>query len=205
VAEHSILVSHAEGWQVGREAPFATELDLQTAVAAHPEVLPAEDVGLEALVTLGVEVAAAEGAIDMLAADRQGRLAIIEFKKGPENPDVRRVVAQLLDYGSALWQISVEELTRRCRLTGDLATHVAEASGEGEFDPEVFLSGLEAALANGDFFYFYVARVLDKRTRRVLTYLGDGVRLPFIASKPIVSLLARPRYSPRIRPSCRGG
>src|SRR5687767_3399782 len=63
----------------------------------------------------------------MLAADRQGRLAIIEFKKGPENPDVRRVVAQLLDYGSALWQMSVEELTRRCRLTGDLATHVAEA------------------------------------------------------------------------------
>jgi hypothetical protein len=179
--EHAILVSDAEGWQVGREVPFLTERDLQTAVAAHPEILPAEDIGLEALVALGTEVPAAEGQIDLLVTDRQGRLAIVEFKKGPENPDVRKVVAQLLDYGSGLWQMSVEELARRCHLSGDLATHVAEASGEEEFDPELFLSGLEGTLANGDFVYFYVARVLDKRTRRVLTYLGDGVRLPFIA------------------------
>jgi hypothetical protein len=178
--KHTILVSDGEGWHVGLEAPFARERDLQAAVAAHPEVLPAEDVGLETLVTLGTEVAVAEGTIDLLAADRQGRLAIVEFKKGPENTDVRKVVAQLLDYGSAIWQMSIQELTRRCGLTGDLATHVADASDEGEFDPEVFLSGLEGTLSNGDFVYFYVARVLDKRTRRVLTYLGDGVRLPFI-------------------------
>lgn len=179
--ERAILISDAEGWQVAREAPFATELELHEAVATHPEVLPAEEVGLETLVTLGTEVAAAGGSIDMLAADRQGRLAIVEFKKGPENTDVRRVVAQLLDYGSALWQMSVEELTRCCGSTSRLSEVVAEAYEEDDFDAEVFSSGLEATLKNGDFVYFYVARVLDQRTRRVLTYLGDGVRLPFIA------------------------
>jgi hypothetical protein len=179
--ERAVLISDAEGWQVAREAPFPTELDLHEAVAAHPEVLPAEEVGLESLVTLGTEVAAAEGWIDMLAADRQGRLAIVEFKKGPENTDVRRVVAQLLDYGSALWQMNVDELSRRCGSTGGVSEVVAQAYGEGDFEAEVFLSGLEATLKNGDFVYFYVARVLDQRTRRVLTYLGDGVRLPFIA------------------------
>ena len=117
----------------------------------------------------------------MLAADRQGRIAIIEFKKGPENPDVRKVVAQLLDYGSALWQTTVEELSRLCHLTDSLATHVERALDEEEFDPDAFESGLQGTLSNGDFVYFYVARVLDSRTRRVLTYLGDGVRLPFIA------------------------
>lgn len=181
MAERAILVSSGEGWRVAREAAFAKELDLQEAVATHPEVLPAEDVGLGTLVTLGTEVAAAEGFIDMLAADRQGRIAIVEFKKGPENPDVRRVVAQLLDYGSALWQTNVEELSRLCHLTDSLATYVARAFGEEDFDPDAFESGLQGTLSNGDFVDFYVARVLDSRTRRVLTYLGDGVRLPFIA------------------------
>ena len=181
MAERAILVKGEDGWRVARESGFVTELDLQEAVAAHPEVLPAEDVGLDTLVTLGTEIAAAEGFIDMLAADRQGRLAIIEFKKGPENPDVRRVVAQLLDYGSALWQMSLEELERRCRVADNLVNHMAGVLGADDFDPEVFTSGLQGTLANGDFVYFYVARVLDSRTRRVLTYLGDGVRLPFIA------------------------
>jgi hypothetical protein len=181
MADHAILVSSGGGWNVAREARFATERDLQDAVAAHPEVLPAEDIGLETLVTLSTAVAVAEGELDMLATDRHGRLAIVEFKKGPENTDVRKVVAQLLDYGSALWQMSVDELRRRCKLPNDLAAHVAEAYPEEEFDPEAFMSGLEGTLSNGDFVYLYVARVLDKRTRRVLTYLGDGVRLPFIA------------------------
>ena len=44
------------------------------------------------------------GPIDLLVTDPQGRVAIVEFKRGSENPDVRRVVAQLLDYGSSVWR-----------------------------------------------------------------------------------------------------
>ena len=50
------------------------------------------------------------GPIDLLAADSGGGLVFVEFKKGTENPDVRKVVAQLLDYGSALWRTSYDDL-----------------------------------------------------------------------------------------------
>jgi hypothetical protein len=55
---------------------------------------------------------------------------VVEFKRGSENPDVRKVVAQLLDYGSSLWRLPFEELERRCVAAGpaqaDLDTVVAD-------------------------------------------------------------------------------
>ena len=89
---------------VSTESRFATERDLHVAVAAHPEVLPSEDVGLGPLVALGTELGFGAGPLDLLAADPQGRLVIVEFKRGTENPDVRKVVAQVLDYGASLWR-----------------------------------------------------------------------------------------------------
>ena len=182
MAERSILISSAEAFRVVREAPFESEASLHSAIASNPEVLPARDVGLDTLVPIGTEVRAGDGFIDLLAADRQGRLVIVEFKKGPENPDVRRVVAQLLDYGSSLWQTTFEELQRLCD-TASLVAQTAEAHDrlQIDFDADVFESGVRGNLETGDFVYFYVARVLDPRTRRVLTYLGDAVKLAFIA------------------------
>ena len=78
-----------------REGQFESEQVLHDAVAAHPDVLPVEDIGLDPLVTIASEVSVEGGFIDLLATDRLGRLAIVEFKKGTENPDARHVVAQL--------------------------------------------------------------------------------------------------------------
>jgi hypothetical protein len=43
--------------------------------------------------------------------DAAGRLCLVEVKK-EGNPDTRRVVAQLIDYASSLWQMSVEDFER---------------------------------------------------------------------------------------------
>ena len=45
----------------------------------------------------------------MLKAE-QSYLVVIEFKKGTVNPDVRKVIAQPLDYGSAQWGTDVRDL-----------------------------------------------------------------------------------------------
>jgi hypothetical protein len=182
VSERAIIISSQDTFRVVREAPFESEASLHSAIASNPEVLPARDVGLDTLVPIGTEVRAGDGFIDLLAADRQGRLVIVEFKKGPENPDVRRVVAQLLDYGSSLWQTTFEELQHLCD-SASLVAQTAEAHDrlQLDFDADVFESGVRGNLETGDFVYFYVARVLDLRTRRILTYLGDAVRLAFIA------------------------
>jgi hypothetical protein len=34
---------------------------------------------------------------------------VIEFKTGPKNPDFRAALAQLLDYGSDLWQLTLDQ------------------------------------------------------------------------------------------------
>src|SRR5919201_1991500 len=85
---------------VAREARFDSEDRLHRAIAAHPEVLPGEHIGLGPLVALANQLDLGSGPMDVLASDADGRLVIIEFKRGTENPDVRKVVAQILDYGS---------------------------------------------------------------------------------------------------------
>jgi hypothetical protein len=173
---------------VSTESRFATEQDLHVAVAAHPEVLPSEDIGLGPLVALGTELGFGAGPLDLLAADPQGRLVIVEFKRGTENPDVRKVVAQVLDYGASLWRTSYDEVGRRCAgADGAAAPDLAAIAAAGcalldvPFDPDAFRGGVEAVLDSGEFVFLYVGRDLDERTRRIMTYLAEGPRMKFFA------------------------
>jgi len=66
----------------------------------------------------------------LVAGDGPGRLAIVEFKKGHENSDVRKVIAQILDYGSSLWRRRYDDLEEACSTStpgfaGSLVGHVA--------------------------------------------------------------------------------
>lgn len=170
---------------VAAQTRFETEQVLDDAIAAHPEVLPSEDLGLGPLITLGTKLDFGAGPMDLLVSDPQGRLAIVEFKRGTENPDVRKVVAQLLDYGSSLWRTAYAEVERRCTRPApeSLATVVAERCLmlDVEFDPDAFQAGVEASLDSGSFVFLYVGRDLDPRTRRIMTYLAEGARMMFFA------------------------
>jgi hypothetical protein len=173
---------------VAREARFESEDQIHRAIAEHPEVLPSEDVGVGPLVAVANELDLGAGPIDLLAADGNGRLVIVEFKRGTENPDVRKVVAQVLDYGSTLWRLPYNELERRCRLCtpgfpDSLAEHVEDGLRrlDQTFDEGVFRSGVAQCLKDGAFVFLYVGRDLDERTRRIMSFLADGARMTFVA------------------------
>jgi alkylated DNA nucleotide flippase Atl1 len=174
---------------VASEARFESEERLHRAIAEHPDVLPSEDIGMGPLVTVANELDLGPGPLDTLVVDAAGRVAIIEFKRGTENPDVRKVVAQVIDYGASLWRLTYEDLEQRARLCdpgfdGSLADHVAEhlrIAGVETFDPEAFIRGVESCLASGEFVFLYVARDLDERTKRIMTYLAEGPRMTFFA------------------------
>lgn len=183
-----ILQLDGEKISVSAESRFTSERDLHDAVAAHPEVLPSEDLALGPLVALGTELDFGAGPLDLLAADPQGRIAIVEFKRGTENPDVRKVVAQVLDYGASLWRTSYDEVGRRCAgADGPAAPDLAAIAAAGcarldvPFDPDAFQAGVEAVLDSGEFVFLYVGRDLDERTRRIMTYLAEGPRMKFFA------------------------
>jgi hypothetical protein len=173
---------------IAEESRFDSEAQLHSAIAAHPEVLPTEDLRMGPLVAIANELDLGAGPLDLLATDAAGRLVVIEFKRGSENPDVRKVVAQVLDYGSVLWRQTYEDLERRCRAAkpgfpGLLADYVKErfeALGE-VFDADLFQTGAEACLETGNFVFLYVGRDLDERTRRIMTFLAEGARLTFFA------------------------
>jgi hypothetical protein len=170
------------------ESRFESEKKLQDAIAAHPEVLPHEEFRLGTLMSLAVELDLGAGPMDLLCTDRSGRLAIVEFKKGSENPDVRRVIAQLLDYGSALWRADITMLEAACKeaepgFAGSLEEYACDRCallGE-ELDATAFRGGMERVLASGNFVFLYVARDFDDRTKRVMTYLAEGPRMSFFA------------------------
>ena len=107
-----IIVSRDDG-----EAPTLltevlaeNELQLQEQLKNNPDLLPVDEFGLAGpLMVVGRETQLPSGAVDLIAVARGGELLIVEFKTGPQNADFRRVLAQLLDYGSDLWQMSFED------------------------------------------------------------------------------------------------
>jgi hypothetical protein len=171
------------------ERRIPLEHDLQKAFVQHPDALPATDLGLGRFTSIGWELALESGPMDHLVVDDTGQLVIVEYKKGTENPDVRTVVAQLLDYGSGLWKTSVEDLERACWNNASCTLLPAEVSivdqvanlTKDELDREQFTRSLANCLDTGSFVFLYVARDLDARTRRVLTYLAEGAGLRFYA------------------------
>ncbi len=86
------------------------ERQLQERMMRNPNLLPLDELGLtEPVMVVGRETTLRSGAVDLVVLTRDGELLIIEFKTGPQNPDFRAALAQLLDYGSDLWRLTFEE------------------------------------------------------------------------------------------------
>ena len=173
---------------VAQESAFLSEEELHQAIAEHPEVLPSADLGLGPLVSVGSRLTVENLEIDLVAVDPRGRVAIIEFKKGAETPDVRKVIAQVLDYGSLLWRQSYDDFENRCKgsmgFAGTLSEFVQEKLSSlnfESFDATSFEEGVTSSLESGSFVLMYVARDLDERTRRIMTYLGESHHMAFFA------------------------
>ena len=87
------------------EVPAKDEVELQKLLLQNPQLIPADDLGLDGdLLVVGRETPLASGRIDLLCLSRTGELVIVEFKTGPKNPDFRHALAQVIDYGSDIWK-----------------------------------------------------------------------------------------------------
>jgi Transposase len=93
-----------------------TEAWLRDTLFARPELIPINDIDstFGPLVPLCKELRTDAGPIDAVFINERGRLTIVEFKLW-KNPQARReVVAQTLDYVSALAGWSYADLQRTC-------------------------------------------------------------------------------------------
>lgn len=90
---------------------------LQELIRQHPDVLPVAEIEpvFHPLVSIGCEVSTATGSIDNLFISPRGYLVLVETKLW-RNPQARReVVAQAIDYASALSQWTYSQLDEAVR------------------------------------------------------------------------------------------
>ncbi len=99
-----IIISNQEGTRKIEESTFKAESKLQEYIYNNPEVLPIEEIDDDIpFMIVAREVPTSSGPIDALGLDANGNIYVIETKLY-KNSDKRTVLAQVLDYGAALWK-----------------------------------------------------------------------------------------------------
>jgi len=183
-----IVTSPAGQLPVLEEVKAHDEAQLQELLKAHPELLPLEDLGLAApALVVGRESVLDSGRIDLVLLANGGELVLVEFKTGPQNPDFRECLAQLLDYGSDLWGMTLEDFdTRVARkyfsgpyfpqdelpAPSTLEAAATKVWGEGQADAVDWRERLQSQLRDGSFHYLAVAQRFTRPVLRTVEYLN---------------------------------
>jgi hypothetical protein len=174
------------------EVPAPNEHHLQEIMKSQPQLIPSDDLGLDGdLLVIGRETTLASGNIDLLCLARSGDLVLIEFKTGPQNPDFRHALAQLIDYGSDLWRMSLEDFDRgvvqRYLTSGhcdpvfagssDLNGAIARTNWSlNEDEHATLVARLVEVLTNGDFHYVVSAQRFTSAMQTSLEYMNATMR-----------------------------
>lgn len=179
-----MLMRHDHSEQLIPESELPLEKDLHDVLTQHPELLPAEDLGLGGLVVVGRESSLTSGYADLVLVDDQGQVCLVEVKKAG-NPDTRQVVAQLLDYAAALWGQTLAQFDKGVVIPyltsgadgaqSDLLSYLGDRFDDPESGEErapLVIQRLEQTLETGDFTLIVAAPQVPVGVQRVLEYLN---------------------------------
>lgn len=140
---------------------FPLESRLEDLIESDPTILG------EPLLLIGRQVPTAYGKfIDLLAMGADGTLHVLELKRGRTPRDV---VAQLLDYGSWVQELSHSRVLDVFADQHEVAFEVAFADRFGTNPPDDL---------NGAHKLTVIASDVDPATERIVTYLSSGFGVP---------------------------
>lgn len=205
--------------------PIEKEGYLQQYIYKNPDCLPLHELkeNLELLV-LAREVRTSSGPIDALAVDQEGDIYVIETKLY-KNPDKRRVIAQMLDYGAALWEDRADFL--QSTLEGAVSTGFGTSLQEKLRDYfELEDEGVTEIVGNissnfdaGRFRFVVLMDRMDERLKTLIRFVNTnsnfrmlGVELDFYQHDEFEVLIpniygaearqeVRPATAPRVHPT----
>lgn len=161
-----------------QRASIQQEEYLQEYVHNNPDVLPLDELkdNLRLLI-LAREFNTASGPIDALGVDADGEIYIIEAKLN-KNADRRRIIAQALDYGAALWASS-EALMQR--LSGsEWRTRLTEFLGDDEAATATHLAAVQQNAITGRFWFVVLMDRLDDRLRELISFVNANSRFKIL-------------------------
>jgi hypothetical protein len=195
VARRISIVTKEDSSRMLLEVEAHGELELQERLKRDPNLLPIDEFSLDGpLLIAGRETTLASGSIDLLGIAKQGEILLIEFKTGPQNPDFRAALAQLLDYGSDLWGMSYPAFEEnvavryfqgsRCPAgPGKGSTSLSEAMRKqwldlDEADIAALRDRVAETLKRGSFHYVVVAQRFSPPMIQTVRYLNDAMPSP---------------------------
>jgi hypothetical protein len=130
------------------------------------------------MITIGSHLSLPNGEeLDLLFIDKNGTLTIAELKR---DKTPRDVVAQILDYASSLYLMSVDELERiikqKSEFSGgfqDIARKIIENFPEADVDAEDILAQIERSIKGKEMQLLVVSYRIDDDIRRVTDFLRE--------------------------------
>jgi len=175
--------SDTKKWKSAGPVSAKAESELQKLLVESPSLVTIDEIREDvspltfALTEFGLP---GSGSTDVLAFTSQGDIAIIECKLAA-NPEIKRkVIGQILEYASYLWQMSYEQIDNRIQqLKGkNLAELVAESIA-GEWDEELFRNGVKQTLDDGSFILVIVVDEINEELRRIIKYVNECSKSAF--------------------------
>ena len=170
-----ILKRRGQKAQVIEKTAYSAELDLQRFIYANPELLPIADIkqGVEFLV-LDKETPTRSGPIDLLGVDSDGEIYIVETKLF-RNADKRKALAQVLDYGAALWSSyqDPEAFLRMLNQRASQAKRDLDRLLEDRFgSAEEVLDGMRETISSGAFRFVILMDAAPPDLKELVRYVN---------------------------------
>jgi hypothetical protein len=159
---------------------IAQEDYLQAYIKNNPHTIPIDEIREDLrLLVLAREFPTGSGPIDALGIDQEGNIYIIETKLA-KNPDKRYVLAQVLDYGAALWRtyensdVFVERLERSVAeaFGSTLGDKIRDFIGGESEEAAGLLQTVRQNLGAGDFRFVVLMDRLNDRLKDLITFVN---------------------------------
>lgn len=171
------------------KSAFEKEDYLQKYIYDNPDAVPLYDIKEDIkLLILAREFSTNSGPIDALGIDKEGEIYIIETKLY-KNPDKRTVIAQALDYGSALWKNTddfgefINKIDRHVLRVFNISFNqkVKDFFGINDEDLNEIVNNIKNNLDEGNFHFVVLIDKLDDRLKNLILFVNQNSQFDIYA------------------------
>jgi len=158
-----IFISNDDNWSRPAQVSYVNESALQQLLLKSPELIP----GIESPLATCAEFATDAGPIDLVVINDQGEITIVECKLGSNAEARRKIVGQVLDYASSMWNMSLDKFMAqwKSRTGMDLQDKLGANSNR-------ILGEVESFLELGKFNLLLAVDQINEPLERIVTYLN---------------------------------
>jgi len=159
------------------------EAELQNILLESPSLIPVDEIreGISPFIVAVSEFGLpGSGSTDILAFNSEGDIAIIECKLAANTESKRKVIGQILEYASFLWQMSYEEVNNKVlNLKGKNLSDLILENIDTEWEEENFRTTIKQTLEAGSFILVIVVDETNDELRQIIKYINYASKSAF--------------------------